>query len=391
MPAEPSLEFRSLFAHVWDFADAGIDPLLGWLAGANLNTICVAGTYHSGWFIHPHHSRHRAFMTEGAVCYFRPDRRLYEGLRLQPTVSKLCDERDWLADAGRRLDAFGVRMVSWTIGVHNSRLGQANPDLTQQNVYGDRLPFALCIAHDDVRAYLNAICRDLAVNHPMWALQLEDFQWMEHRHEHHHERDLVGLTPLELQLMSICFCGECVRRAAASGVDCEAAARVVRGVLDAAFREAPDRPAGHPTSVAELERRSPALRAFNTWRRSFAASVVADIRSNALRGTNCRVLLQTPHQDELRDVVEGFACWAYGERPPRVAEICRAAREPIPAGWAGILQCLVRLGMGVPRSEAELHETIGAVRSNGCNGINFYNRSEAPPKMLQWLARAFNP
>src|SRR4051812_49227408 len=108
---ETSLEYRSLFMHLWDFADTGIDPVLRSVAEANLNTICIAGTYHSGWFIHPHHARHRAFMTEGAVCYFRPDAKLYQGLRLQPTVSKLCDERDWLADAGRRLDAFGLRMV----------------------------------------------------------------------------------------------------------------------------------------------------------------------------------------------------------------------------------------------------------------------------------------
>jgi len=25
------------------------------------------------------------------------------------------------------------------------------------------------------------------------------------------------------------------------------------------------------------------------------------------------------------------------------------------------------------------------VQNGGCNGINFYNRSEAPPKMLTWL------
>jgi hypothetical protein len=28
------------------------------------------------------------------------------------------------------------------------------------------------------------------------------------------------------------------------------------------------------------------------------------------------------------------------------------------------------------------------VRDGGCEGINFYNRSEAPPKMLGWLPQA---
>src|SRR5699024_7304961 len=114
----------------------------------------------------------------------------------------------------------GLRLVSWTIGTHNTRLGLEHPDLTQQNVYGDRIPHALCISNDDVRAYLTAICRDLATNYPMYARQLEAFGWMGLVHGHHHERDLVSLSPLEQDLLGLCLCATCTRRATAAGVDC---------------------------------------------------------------------------------------------------------------------------------------------------------------------------
>jgi hypothetical protein len=41
--------------------------------------------------------------------------------------------------------------------------------------------------------------------------------------------------------------------------------------------------------------------------------------------------------------------------------------------------------VGVPESEEQLREIIEVVRDGGCNGINFYNYSESPPKMLGWL------
>jgi hypothetical protein len=193
---DPNLRFRSLFLHAWDVADEGADALMAWMANAGLNTMCIAGTYHSGWFVHPHAPRRRAYLTEGGVCYFRPQLSLYGDTVLKPAVSSLCRATDWLAEAAARLDRYNLRLVSWTIGTHNTRLGLAYPHLTQQTVYGDGLPHALCPSNDDVRAYLTALCRDLATNYPMWALQVEAFGWMSFAHGHHHERDLTEFSPL---------------------------------------------------------------------------------------------------------------------------------------------------------------------------------------------------
>ncbi|HZZ43402.1 MAG TPA: hypothetical protein VFE58_10735 [Tepidisphaeraceae bacterium] len=387
MATDP-LSFRSIFLHAWDLSARGIDPLLEWAASANLNTLCLATTYHSGWFIHPAHPSHRAFMTEGSVCYFPPDLSLYKDTPLRPTPSRMFSDQNWLAKTGDRLDRHGLRLVSWTIGVHNTRLGRAYPEFTQRTVYGDSLPHALCISHDAVRAYLLALCRDLAINYPMYALQLEAFSWMTVAHGHHHERDLVGLNPFEQELLSLCFCSACTRRAAAANIDCIEVAATVRGVLDAVFREAPERPPGHPATMGELEERCAHLRAFNAWRHAYAGALLADIKSISLKGTSCQLLLETPPDVSLANTVDGFASFAYAQTPAQVAVTCLAAKKTLPADWSGLLQCLIRLGQGIPSSPSQLRDIITAVRSAGFNGINFYNHSESPPKMLSWIRDA---
>ena len=100
-----------------------------------------------------------------------------------------------------------------------------------------------------------------------------------------------------------------------------------------------------------------------------------------------RLLLQTEFDPALTGVVDGFGCDAYKKNPVETGGICRRASAGLPPDWQGLLQCFVQLGMNVPESEEQLRLVIAAVRDNGCDGINFYNRSESPPKMLAWLAK----
>lgn len=372
--------------HAWDIAEAGADSLMDWLSRAGLNTMCLAATYHDGWFVHPHHSRHRAFMAEGDVCYFQPQFSLYKETRLRPQVAKLCQKKDWFAEAGKKLEQYNLQLFSWTVGTHNSRLGLKFPELTQENVFGDRLPHALCPANDEVRTYLFALCRDLAVNHPISALQLESFGWMGFKHGHHHERDLTGLSDFECELLSLCVCRACQQKAEAAGVDVEKLKARVKAILDGAFREAPQRPRGHPVSMKQAEALLPELKRLNAWRAGFLNAMLSEIRTRSLAGTTCRLLLQTGPDPAAAELVDGFACASYQQTPARTLTICRKASRQLPRNWSGLLQCFVQLGMGVPASESQLRAIVRAVQNGGCNGINFYNYSESPPKMLNWLA-----
>jgi hypothetical protein len=380
------LSHRSLFLHAWDLAGEGTEAVVGSAAEAGLNVLCLAATYHSGWFLHPSHPRHRAFMAESGVCYFQPRKTYFGKARLFPKIATLAKKKDWMLQAGKHAQKHGLQLVAWVIGTHNSRAGAQFPELTQKNVYGDSLPHALCPANDEVWEYLVQLCRNIACEYSVSALQLESFGWMTFAHGHHHERDLVGLTHFEQELMSLCFCGACTKKAKRAGVDVDVVKQRVKQILESAMREAPNRPQNHPRRMQELEGACAELKKFNAWRKTFLDSLITAIKTHALMTTDCRLLLQTSFDPALARVADGFACGAYGKTGPETALICHEARAAVPRDWNGLLQCFIQLGAGIPASEKQLRSIISAVRDEGCNGINFYNRSESPPQMLKWLA-----
>ncbi|MGH9338057.1 MAG: hypothetical protein ACRD1R_00325 [Acidobacteriota bacterium] len=386
-PSGP-LYTRGLFTHVWDLKDQDVDNLLDWMRDSGLNQMCIAGSYHSGWFVHPHSPSHRAYMTEGSVIYFQPDHKIWSRNLIKPHVASFVKENNWLKAAGERIDRYGVRMVSWTIGTHNTTLGKLYPQYTQHNVYGDSIPHALSVGHDATREYLKALCRDLAINYPMYGIQLESFGWMGLKHGHHHERDLTGLSSLEQQLLSMCFNPQTVGKAEAEGIDAGKVKEVVRTVLDAAFQEAPHRPAGHPRSMGELEDQSPELKAYNGFRERLADSMIAELKAEALKGTSCKLLMQGGYRREIAAAVDGFSTGAYGQPPEEVLAIVRQALSAAPPGWEGDFPCFIRLGMGIPESPQQLREIVKAVKEGGSTGPVFYNYSESPSKMLSWIKGA---
>jgi hypothetical protein len=387
VPAEP-LRTRGIFLHVWDLQDEGVDRVLGWIKDAGLNHMLIAGSYHSGWFVHPGKAKRRFYLTQGGVLYFPPDPTIFRSTPIEPAVADFVRDTNWLRLAGEKLDRYGLQMSSWTIGAHSTRLGLRYPEYTQHTAYGDSLPHALSVGHDAVRRYLKALCRDLATNYPMYGLQLESFGWMSVNHGHHHERDLTGLRPMEQALLSTCFNPETMKKAKEKGIDVEKARATVRLVLDAAFREAPDRPPNYPASVAELEDRSPDLKAYNRFLGDLVNGLIVEIKRDALKGTSCKLLMQSGYQAEIADAVDGFACGAYGQPPEKVLEIVRSARGAAPARWNGDFPCFIRLGMGVPRSAEQLRAIVSAVKSGGSTGPIFYNYSESPPKMHSWVKGA---
>jgi hypothetical protein len=382
------LRTRGLFLHVWDLQDEGADRVLGWMRDSGLNQLLVAGSYHSGWFVHPRKERRRLYMTQGGVLYFPPDPKIFQSTPIRPEVADFVRGTNWLGLAGERLTRYGLRMSSWTIGVHSTKLGQRYPEYTQHTAYGDSLPHALSIGHDAVRSYLKALCRDLATNYPMYGVQLEAFGWMGIAHGHHHERDLTELRPFEQTLLSTCFNPETMKKARAKGIDADKAREAVRLVLDGAFREAPDRPARHPASVAEVEDSSPELKAYNQFRRQLANDLIVEIKQEALKGTSCKLLMQSGYQTEIAHVADGFACGAYGQPPAKVLEVVQRATAPVPAEWKGDFPCFIRLGMGVPANPEQLRAIVNAVKQGGSTGPVFYNYSESPPKMLSWVKDA---
>ncbi|HLJ53854.1 MAG TPA: hypothetical protein VKT77_02390 [Chthonomonadaceae bacterium] len=377
--------YSGLWMFAWDLADEGIDKVMGWAADAGITALQVAGSYHAGWFIHPHNPKCRAFMTEDGSVYFQPNLALYSRTPLKPRVASVCAKTDWMREAGRRLDRHGLKLVSWTVCCHNTRLGLLHPECTVRNCFGDSYPHALCPANEHGRAYLCALCRDLANSLPLHAVQLESPEYMGLRHGHHHERDLTVLSPVETQLMDLCFCEACIRAAEGKHVDIRRVRAAVRAVLEAGMAAAPGRPAGHPQSMAEAEAHLPELTAMRAFRREIEETLVVEIKA-AMRPSGALLYLLGRPSLGNAGAVDVYNSGVYGQKPAQVLASTRAAKQDLSARHQ--LYMGVRLGLDSVADQAELAEIVAAVKQGGAEGVMFYNYSESPMTTLDWIKPA---
>ena len=65
---------------------------------------------------------------------------------------------------------------------------------------------SLCPSHPDVRDYLVALCADLGANYPVREIAIETPGWQAFRHGHHHEFELIALSPRVETMLGTCFC-----------------------------------------------------------------------------------------------------------------------------------------------------------------------------------------
>ncbi|MET8179204.1 hypothetical protein [Streptomyces sp. NPDC005336] len=135
-------------------------------------------------------------------------------------------EQSWLAgpdpygEAARALAEAGLDVHSWVVLAHNSRLGEEHPHTSVRNAYGDRYPWAPCIARPEVRAYLLDLAAEAAVRPGTRGTELESCGWYGLAHLHAHDK--IGGVPLggaAQYLMALCFGGSCSVGYAELGAD----------------------------------------------------------------------------------------------------------------------------------------------------------------------------
>jgi hypothetical protein len=216
-------------AYPWDLLD---DPAAAdAVAALGAERVSLAALYHSTRAFSPRNPRRRFVDAHHAARYWRPAPGVLEGLRLRPEPPAWADE-DAFGAAAARLRARGVAVAAWVVVTHSSLLGRRHPELTLVDAWGDHLAHALCPAQPDVRAYAAALVGDLAGREDVDALELEACGYLGFPHGSHHEKCLVALDEVQAFLLSICFCPACAALYAGEGLEPEAVAAAVRGVLD---------------------------------------------------------------------------------------------------------------------------------------------------------------
>ncbi|MGI5351562.1 hypothetical protein ACQEU8_25790 [Streptomyces sp. CA-250714] len=250
------------FLYPWDVVGDPEAP--GRLAALGIQQVTLASAYHSTRALTPRHPRHRVVAARHSAVLYPPDpaRWRHDAPHPYPQDWVACDDPDGpYAEAARALAEAGLEVHSWVVLAHNSRLGEDFPHTSVRNAYGDRYPWAPCIARPEVRAYAVALAAEAAVRPGTGTrgTELESCGWYGLAHLHAHDK--IGGVPLDgaaAALMSLCFCEVCEEGYASLGGDPERLRDAVRRALEPVWRgertTAPPAETGETAETGERRR-----------------------------------------------------------------------------------------------------------------------------------------
>jgi len=221
----------SVWIHPTDVTDLGAGPAFGAVKEMGLGAIGLAAAYHAGRFLLPHGEDGAVRELEDGVTWYLPDPARWERSRLKPKLADACRGRDLCREVRDAAVEAGLAVHAWVVALHNSRLGEANPDCTIVNAFGERYSWGLCPSHPDARVYAATLAEDAAARLQPAALELEAFGFMGFAHQSHHDKAGVRLDGAHDFLLSLCFCDHCARRMATRQVEARRMAGTARRLL----------------------------------------------------------------------------------------------------------------------------------------------------------------
>ncbi|RKS79516.1 hypothetical protein BZB76_0987 [Actinomadura pelletieri DSM 43383] len=372
----------SLYALVEDLR--GVDAAQ--VLSHGVSALTVGAAYHRARDVTPH-GRTRVTLRHDGIHF--PPGDLFDGLRLRPPVQRDADQEP-LKALRRQTRELGVPLHGWGVFLHNTTLGLAFPDVTQENCFGDRAaPADLCPSNPDVRAYAVALGRAIA-RQGVDSVVSESLHFGMFGHGYHHERAFVELGPAAEFALGLCFCSHCQSRLPGAETARAAASRLAASVLDGGP------PATELPTVLEDYARS---------RTPIVTSLAADVaEAVAAEGSSLTFLDLTgavkgyadgrptggPAADSawqigvdpaaVSDVVPSYAilCYAYDE--DRVAEDVTAYRTAL--GPDTTLSAVLRPGLPDTTSTDHLAAKVTAARKAGANTVDYYSYGLVPLPVL---------
>ncbi|MDI3421431.1 hypothetical protein [Streptomyces luteolus] len=224
----------SAFLYPWDVN--GDPEAAARLVDLGVQQVILASAYHSTRALTPRHPRHRV-VTAAHAAVLHPPGPPWQGRRLRPYPAGDWAPGDAFAEAAAALADAGLDVHSWVVLAHNSRMGADHPDTSVVNAYGDRYPWAPCIAQPEVRAYVTTLAADSAARPGALGTELESCGWYGLAHLHAHDKTSgVPLGDAAQYLMSLCFCAACARGYEDAGLSAGRLARSVRDALAPVWR-----------------------------------------------------------------------------------------------------------------------------------------------------------
>ncbi|MFJ8823505.1 hypothetical protein ACIREE_17130 [Streptomyces sp. NPDC102467] len=227
----------STFVYPWDVN--GDPDAARRIADLGVQQVTLAAAYHSTRALTPRHPHHRIVTAEHASVLYPIDEQRWQGRELRPYAAGDWAPGDAYGQAATALAEAGLSVHTWVVLAHNSRLGAERPDTSVRNAYGDRYPWAPCIAQPATRAYLVDLAAEAATRTGAHGTELESLGWYGLAHLHAHDKTAgVGLGEAGQYLMSLCFCADCRTGYAQHGLNADELARSVRDALEPVWRGA---------------------------------------------------------------------------------------------------------------------------------------------------------
>ncbi|MEE1770455.1 hypothetical protein PUR34_20530 [Streptomyces sp. JV185] len=385
----------SAFLYPWDVV--GDPDAAARVADLGVQQVTLAAAYHSTRALTPRHPGRRIVTAEHAAVLYPPDAARWAGRPLRPYEQSWVASDDPFAEAAGALTAAGLEVHTWVVLAHNSRLGAEHPDTSVVNAYGDRYPWAPCIAQPAVREYLVALAAEAAVRSGARGTELESCGWYGFAHLHAHDKIAgVGLGDAAQYLMSLCFCPDCRTGYAGHGLDADGLAAAVRTALERVWAGSGSPEAGR----AGIEKFLGADLAAATlqWRgkvaRTLQGSAVAAVRAAAEPGF--QVLLHAdpaPHRtganvgvdpEHILSVADGVVLPCTGDDAAREAVL-----GPF-AGYDGVLAANFSVVTGMGGSPAGLERDAAHAASLGADQLRLYHAGLASDPDLLAVAGALS-
>jgi hypothetical protein len=398
----------SIFAFATDVHGEGLDAVLDNVQHrAGLRGITLAAVYHDARDLFPHNPVRRLRFMEPGVAYFRPEPARYQGLALQPRVSRVVDDANVLADLVPAAEQRGLQVHAWAVYLHADWVRDPAPDHCERTAFGDPKLTELCPGNPEVRAYVAALTGDIA-RYGVRTIVAESLHFHPLEHGYHHERYFLPLGARTRFLLGLCFCDHCLAAGRRAGCDAQAVARYARGELERVFDGREDSSA--ELSLAEArELAGGELGAYLDARAATVASLAAEAAaaageagfalmdaSGAIKGyadgrptggpateLAWRLGVDLPAVAAATGRLEAIA---YAADPERIELDLRAYSEALPAG--GTLAAALRPTLPDCDSAENLAEKLRLARELGLERVDIYHYGFAPLTALDRVREA---
>lgn len=377
--------YATIWAYVWDFLNVGISKGLRELKDAGLDAVSLASKYHTVEHLQTRSKTQKWFVARNSAFYFQPQMSLYKNTTIKPYKSPLVKEGDLFGKVCDAAERAGLKVIAWTVFLHDTRTGLSNPDACMVNCFGDVYTSNLCPSNFQVREFAKAIVKDLS-RYPLMAIECESLHFGGIGHFHAHEKIGVQLGDLERVLLGLCFCDSCQKIASKRGLKMKALKRQLADYLEVVFQT------GKPLAenLAEFSDRYPDLKALLEVMKEVVTSLVSEV-SESSKVPLSFILMGSQEEtgasaELLKPFVQRFEILAYTHNPKEVRSKTQKALKEIGDGE--------RLVVGLQAYQPAVTEKetlmalVEAAKESGAKNISFYHYGIMPPAHLDWVKEA---